>query len=226
MKKLATALLMSLVLLAGSAHHARAQTLLFDYVGFDFEDPNPQPATFGEFGSGYVSVGFVPGLFAPLVADTTTNEYTYVINGMTPSNITPIGTYIIIDYTPGLLSVYEDSKTSGTPADYSTNPPNAIAPPTFTDGNLFVQGTLTGFQIVINTADGSGSYEGKFNVTSGSQLSNFPVNQRAGWTFAGLTGNALNIPQGYSHQVDGQTFLDKPVAAHQVTWGQIKTRWR
>ena len=55
MKKLATALLMSLVVLAGSAHHARAQTLLFDYVGFDYEDPNPQPSTFGEFGSGYVS---------------------------------------------------------------------------------------------------------------------------------------------------------------------------
>ena len=89
-----------------------------------------------------------------------------------------------------------------------------------------MQGSLTSFQIVINTADNSGSYEGKFNVTGGSQLSNFPINQRMGWTFAGLTGNALNIPEGYYHQVDGQTFLDKPVAAHQVTWGQLKTRYR
>ena len=226
MKKLATAFFMSLVMLAGLAPHARAQTLLFDYVGFDYEDPNPQPPVFGEFGSGYVSVGFVPGLFAPLVADTTNNQYTYVINGMTPSNITPIGTFLIIDYTPGTLSVYEDSKTSGTAADYGTNPPNALAPPSFTDGNLFVTGTLTGFQIVLNLATNSGSYEGKYTVTGGTQLSNFPINQRGGWTFAGITGNALNIPDGYYHQVDGQTFLDKPVAAHQVTWGQIKTRYR
>lgn len=204
---------------------ATADTLLFDYVGFDYESPDPNSSVFGEPGSGYVGLGIVPGLFAPLAADTTQYQYTYVISGMTPVSKTVIGSYIIVDYTPGILSIYEDSKFSGTAADYGTAPPNATAPSTFNDGNLFLLGTLNGFQFVYNNATNTGSYNASYTVTGGSQLGNFPIYQRDGWTFAGASGNATNIPDGYLHQVDGQNFLGV-VPARSSSWGQLKTLYR
>lgn len=204
---------------------AKADTLLFDYVGFDYESPDPNPGTFGEAGSGYVGLGVVPGLFAPLVADTSSNQYTYLVSGLTPVSTTTIGSYIIVDYSVGTLSIYEDSKFSGTGADYGTAPPNATAPSSFTDGTLFLTGTLAGFQFVFNNATNTGSYNATFTVTGGSQLVNFPLYQRDGWTFAGASGNALDIPGGYLHQVDGQNFLG-PVPTRASSWGGLKTLYR
>lgn len=203
----------------------KADTLLFDYVGFDYESPDPNPGTFGEAGSGYVGIGIVPGLFSPLVADTTTNEYTYMVSGLTPLTTTTIGSYIIVDYSAGTLAIYEDSKLSGTASDYGTLPPNATAPSSFADGTLFLTGTLAGFQFVYNNATNTGSYNATFTVTGGSQIVNFPLYQRDGWTFAGASGNALNIPDGYLHQVDGQNFLG-PVPTRASSWGGIKTLYR
>lgn len=228
MKWKATPLLLGLLAaLVSSAPSARAASLFFDYVGFDYESPNPNPSTFGEPGAGYVGLGYVPNLFLPLVPDTVTNQYTYMVSGMTPVSTTPIGgPYVVIDYSPGTLSIYEDPKSGGTYGDFGVNPPNALAPSTFTDGTLFLTGTLTNFRFIVNTSNGTGSYEARFTVTGGSQLSNVPSNQRTGWTFAGSSGNAVNIPAGYAHQIDGQNFLDDPVRTVGVSWGTLKATYR
>lgn len=218
-------LLWSLMTALVLASPVMADTLLFDYVGYDYESPDPNPATFGEAGSGYIGLGTVPGLFSPLVADTTTYEYTYFISGLTPVSTTVIGSYTIVDYTPGTLAIYEDSKASGTAADYGTAPPNATAPASFTDGTLFLTGTLGGFQFVYNAATNTGSYNATFTVTGGSQIVNFPLYQRDGWTFSGLSGNATVIPDGYWHQVDGQNFLGT-VPTRASSWGGIKNLYR
>ena len=226
MKRLVTTLFLGALLSLALPVGAGAQTLLFDYLGFDYEDPNPVPATFGEFGSGYVGLGTVPNLFAPLVADVVNNEYTYVMSGLTVTNITPVGTYLIIDYSPGTISIYEDSKASGTAADFGSNPPGPLAPPTFVDGTLFLQATLANFQFVVNSTNGNGGFNADMTVTGGSQLVNFPLNQRKGWTFAGSTGLATNIPDGYYHQIDGQSFLDEPVPTRTTSWGRVKSLYR
>jgi len=203
-----------------------AQSLLFDYVGFDFESPNPDPIAFGEPGSGYVGLGTVPVLGAPLVTNTALNEYTYVMQGFTPSGVIAFGSFEIVNYTTGVITLYEDPKSGGTTADYGVDPPNSTAPTSFTDGTPILVGTLTNLQLVLDTTSGTGSYEAVFNVTGGSQLGNFPLNERTGWTFSGTTGNALNIPHGYAHQCDGQTFLNAPTAARRVTWGKLKAGYR
>jgi len=206
---------------------ARGQALLFDYVGFDFESPNPSPGTFGEPGSGYQGVGNVPNLFAPLVFNTVLNEYTYYFSGLSPIGQTSVGPFVIIDYSaPGTLDLYEDSKSTGTPGTYGTNPPNGTAPPSFIDGTLILSGRLTNFRFVLNTSNGSGSFESEFEAIGGSQLSNIPLNQRTGWTFAGATGNATGIPLGYAHQIDGQTFLQEPSPARSSSWGRVKNLYR
>jgi hypothetical protein len=217
-----------LALLAVAPTAARADSLFIDYVGYDYENPNPDPSQFGEVGSGYVGLGLVPGLFAPLVADTSLYEYTYEISGLTSVAVTPVGPFIIVTYTAGTLSVYQDSKSSGTPADFGINPPNGTAPPTFVDGTLFVAGTLTNFTYVLNTIDLTGSFEANFEATGGVEVLNndIPANQRKGWTFAGTSANELNMPEGYAHQVDGQVFLNEPVRTQSTTWGGIKARYR
>jgi len=228
MKQLATLAFLG-VLALGATKPATADTpsLLIDYVGFDYEDPNPNPSAFGELGSGYVSLGNCPGVFLPIVADTSLNEYTYVIGGLTAVNVTPIGPdFIVVDYGSGTFSLYEDSKSGGTPATFGVNPPNATAPGTFTDGTLILSGTLSSFQVVYNVTGGNGSFEGNLTFNGGTQIGNLPLNQRDGWTFAGLSGNSTEVPTGYAHQVDGQVFLQKPTAAQKSTWGALKSRYR
>jgi hypothetical protein len=227
MKKTAIACLLAAVVfgLAGPPA-ASAQTLLFDYVGFDYENPDPNAATFGELGSGYVGLGEVPGLFTPLVADTANNQYTFIMYGLTAINQNIVGPFIIVDYTAGTLEIWEDSKVTGTAGDYGSLPPNATAPSTFNDGALFLSAALTNFRFVFNTTSNSGSFESDLVVNGGSQLGNFAPGQTTGWTFSGATSNALNIPSGYHHQIDGQTFVNKPVPAAPRSWGQIKADYR
>jgi len=227
MKKTAIAFLFGMFALnAGFAPAAGATDLLFDYVGFDYESPNPDPGQFGELGAGYVSLGEVPVLYAPLVYNVVANEYTYIISGLTAVNRQVVGPFIIVDYAGGILDVYEDSRSLGTAAVYGVNPPNATAPPTFTDGTFFLGGSLTNFRFVFNTVDNSGSFEANYQATGGSQLANIPVNKRSGWTFAGATSNALNIPQGYAHQIDGQVLVEEVVPAQDASWGRLKANYR
>jgi len=209
-----------------AAPAARAQSLLFDYVGFDYEETNGIAGQFGEPGRSYVGLGTVPFLFAPLVSNTALNEYTVVMSGLTSTGFTTVGNYRIISYTAGSITLYEDPKASGTTADYGMAPPNPVAPASFEDGDPILVGSLTSFQFMVDLTNGTGSFEAVFTVTGGSQLANFPPNQRDGWTFAGSTGNALNIPEGYAHQIDGQTFLNAPTAARRTTWGRLKAGYR
>lgn len=227
MRSLVTTLILAASVLVAVPPAASAPSLLFDYVGFDYEDPKPG-SDFGDVGNGYVSLGTVPFLFAPLTSNTTLNEYTYVIDGMQSTSITLVGPYRIVTYSVGTLTIYEDAKLGGTAADFGTSPPNGVAPSTFTDGgNAILVASVTNFKFVVDNSNGTGSFEADVTVTGGSQLANFPLDQRTGWTFAGSTGNALNIPEGYEHQIDGQTFLNgPPTNVRRTTWGRLKAGYR
>lgn len=225
MRRLLTMMLAACAVMT-AAPASRADSLLFDYVGFDYESPDLLPGEFGEVGSGYVGLGTVPFLFAPLVTNTASNEYTFVIEGLGSTGYTTVGGFRIISYDAGTISIFEDPLAGGTAADHGTNPPNTVAPATFQDGTPILVGTLTGFQFLLDTANGTGSFEAVLNVTGGTQLANFPPDQRVGWTFSGASGNALNIPQGYAHQIDGQAFLNAPTQVRRTSWGRLKAGYR
>jgi hypothetical protein len=206
---------------------AHSQQLLFDYLGFDYEYPIVVAGTFGGIGNGYVGLGEVPVVAAPLVSDQTTYEYTYVLTGLTATARFVSGGFVVVDYTgPGTLTVYEDSRSTGTAFDYGVNPPNATAPPSFTDGAAILVGNITNFRYVVNLATGSGSYDADFDAVGGTQIGNLPLGQRKGWTFAGVTENTASIPTGYAHQVDGQTMIPEPTPARSASWGEIKRKYR
>jgi hypothetical protein len=60
----------------------------------------------------------------------------------------------------------------------------------------------------------------------GANLGDIPVGNRNGWTFAGSTNNALNIPPGYAHQIDGQNFLEQATFTRRSSWGGLKNTYR
>lgn len=218
-----TALAVSL-LASAWALPAGAVNLLADYQGFDYEPTKVGPA-FGDPGNTYEVLATVPQLGAPLVFNLGANQYTVVITGLTSVGKLPLGTYDVITYAGGSVNVYEDAIGGGTAANYGVNPANATAPSTFVDGTSILVGTLSSFQVVYDNATRTGSFEGTLTFTGGSQIGNFPTNQRSGWTFAGVTGNSPITPTGYLHQVDGSIYLDNPVATEVTTWGSIKAQY-
>jgi hypothetical protein len=169
MNRLTTRFMLVLLLAcAVGVPSAGAQNLLFDYVGFDYEDPDLNPALFGDTGDGYRGVGEVPVLFAPLVSDQSTYQYTYYFSGLTATSRVVVASFVIIDYTPGTITIYEDAHAGGTPADFGTNPPSPQAPPTFVDGTPILVGSLTNFRFIYNTTTNSGSFEADFEATGGT----------------------------------------------------------
>ncbi len=227
MRRLATPVLLALGLGLLGVPAARAQFVIVDYVGFDYESPVVVPGLFGGVGNGYRGIGETPVLSAPLVTDFTSNQYTYFITGLTATTRTVNGSFAVIEYSgPGTLTVYEDAKATGTAFDYGVNPPNATAPSTFTDGTPILVGAITNFQYILDTAAGTGSYDSDFEVTGGSQYGNIPPDERKGWQFAGVSSNSVTNPAGYAHQVDGQALLQLPTPTRAASWGQLKRRYR
>lgn len=206
---------------------ARAQQVLIDYFGFDYENPIVVPNAVGGVGNGYVGVGEVPLINPPLVADYTNFQYTYFITGLTAVSRVVNGDFVVVEYAgPGTLTLFEDSKTSGTPFDYGSFPPNGTAPSTFNDGNPILIGTLTNFQLIYSNFSGSGSYESDFQIVGGSQYANIPADQRNGWQFAGVTKNTISVPDGYAHQVKGEAMIPLPTSTRTSSWGQLKRIYR
>src|SRR5262245_7869194 len=182
MNRVATRMLFAVVLAcAARVPTAHAQTLLFDYVGFDYEDSNSNPALFCDVGEGYKGVGEVPFLDVLLSPDTTTYQYTYHFSDLTVTSRNSIGPFVIINFTSGKLRIYEDLKSGGTPANYGIGPPpNGDAPDSFTDGTMILEGDLTGFQYVLNTVTNTGSFDSDFTAVAGSKLGSIPVSDRDG----------------------------------------------
>lgn len=215
-----TALAVSL-LASGWALPASAVSLLADYRGYDYEPTRVGPG-FGDVGNTYAVLATSPELGAPLTYDFSLNQYTVTISGLTSVSKMSLGTFDIIGYAGGTVNVYCDLLLGGTAANYGVNPPNATAPSSFNDGTNILSGSLSNFQVVFDNATRTGSFEGDLTFNGGTQIGNFPTNQRSGWTFAGVTGNSPITPQGYLHQVDGSVYLDNPVPVQASTWSGVK----
>lgn len=81
-----------------------------------------------------------PGDVTYIPMDNVANQYTVVLENLVVASVTPWRHYLIVEFETGMLfSAYEDSRTTGTAADFgSTGPPNATAPATFVDGTQIV----------------------------------------------------------------------------------------
>ncbi|HET7225016.1 MAG TPA: hypothetical protein VFK69_04810 [Candidatus Eisenbacteria bacterium] len=228
---------------------ARADVFLLGFTGFDFENPNlvgaPGDGSSANYlnpsppapppGEGYEMVGFVTSFNPTLFyADTTVNEYTIDLFGLTASLKAYTPPVLDVLCNPGRVRYFEDAKSGGTHGDYGTFPPNATAPSTFDDGTLALGGGVSNFELEYDYSTNQGDFVGNVNLDEGAYLFYVPVSQRNGWILGGLSGNEHelagppnpNIPAGYNHQVSGQCNRPDATPAHSATWGAIKALYR
>ncbi len=206
---------------------ASADQFLADFRGYDYEDPNGG-AGFGDLGDGYNSLGLVTQVNPTLLtANFVANEYTYQFKDLVAIGSDAAPPFLFVFYSPGRFRIYEDDRNTGTLADYGINPPNAVAPPTFTDGLLILGGAVTNFVLQLNTTNNNGAFNGDIAFDEGSQQGSIPAAQLNGWTVAGLTsGGGTGAPAGYAHQVDGEIRVQDTVPAAPKSWGQVKSLYR
>jgi hypothetical protein len=206
---------------------AQADQFLADFRGYDYEDPNGG-AGFGDLGDGYNSLGLVTQVNPSLLsANFVANEYTYQFKDLVAIGSDSAPPFLFVFYSPGRFRIFEDDRNTGTVADYGVNPPNALAPPTFTDGTLILGGVVTNFVLQLNTTNNNGAFNGDITFDEGTQQGTIPAAQLNGWTFAGLTsGGGTGAPAGYVHQVDGEIRVPETVPAQSKSWGEIKGQYR
>ncbi|NNF06268.1 MAG: hypothetical protein HKN21_05875 [Candidatus Eisenbacteria bacterium] len=214
--------LLVLALVLVSAAWATNEVLV-DYSGFDWF----WPADIGQAGSCYAAVGYVNSFNPTYVNfDFSTYEYTFDFDYACFVSADTFGTTVIYTYDGSTSSfdVYCDSLATGTAADYGTNPPNAVAPSTWTDGECILGASWVGdITIVVDTSTGAGDISGILQWDSGTQLANIPPSQRENsLSIAGILFNPPNGPEGYHWQIDGFTCIQSPVAVEPTSWGRLK----
>jgi hypothetical protein len=176
-------------------------------------------------------VGFVTQ-FGPLLSpyvDTGTYEYTNTLTNFSVVTHSFFSGFLEATFANGgRASYYADSKVSGTPATYGTNPPNATSPSTFTDGSLRLTGNVDNFVLDINfnVSPATGTFSGDMTLDGGADLVYVPAGQRSGWTLGGTAGPVNpSVPAGYDNQVTGECKVLVTPTTHK-TWGAIKSLYR
>jgi len=187
-------------------------------------------------------VGRINGFLGPLGSidpNTAGTEYTFYITGLTnpaPTTTSVGGTLTVFStvYHGGTITIWQGSPRD---AAFGTNPPNGTVPSTFTNGSLFLSGTIPTVTINVTRFNSNG------NWLSGNLDSGDPANCLwTGGSAIGLVSSAVNacpfrltggwdmkttdVLAGYVSQYDGKIDLNCPTAATQSTWGAIKSQYR
>lgn len=214
---------------------ARADVLLIGFTGFDYVTPHGGPAS-GTFISqldNYDAVGFVtafgPDLTGSGGVNPVANEYTFHLGDAVAGSVFYDGVSLEVDFNNNArIRVFEDSRATGTPASYGTNPPNGTVPSSFVDGNLAIGADLDQLVLTFDFTTNQGAISTNLaTVDEGAYLSLIPVSQRAGWLLSGLAGRPNNsIPDGYVNQLSGEMNIPSITPAQHKTWGQLKALYR
>lgn len=211
-----------------------ANITLLGFTGFDYVQQGPTPNGMSpgmlQVGDNYHAVGFVTSFHSMLsgVVTPAANEYTFYLDFATVSSSSYVDDVLEVTFVSNaLLTVYEDSRATGTNADYGVNPANATSPSTFVDGVNALQADVDNFVLIYDYNTAQGNFQGEANLVSGSKLFAVPPAQRAGWVLGGLAGapNAT-VPAGYVNQISGEIQIPGATSATQKTWGSLKSLYR
>lgn len=212
---------------------ASAQGLtILDYDGFLYESDNT-PGVDGfppsDPGDVLAGVGLINSIDPPLSWSTADYQYSWVLGGLVSTGAFDLGGgQYIITYTGGTLDIYAQAYSGGgySSPEYGVDPPNATAPSTFLDGNLYLHGEFTSFTMLFDTTLHTGSYEGTLNFVLGSNLGE--LENPEGYTFAGVVDRtgAITIPTGYDLESVGHVNFDPTVPTEDSSWGGVKNLYR
>ena len=233
MKRNAVLLLLAATFSFATAAKADNITLL-GFTGFDYVQSGPGPGGappgFLQVGNSYHAVGFVTSFHSMMtgVINNATNEYTFYIDNASVTASSYVNDVLEVNFANNAtLTVYEDSRSTGTAASYGINPPNATAPSTFIDGTNALTADVDNLTLVYDYTTAQGNFEGTASLVGGSKLYVIPPAQRNGWVLGGLAGapNAT-VPAGYVNQISGEIQIPGATNATQKTWGSLKALYR
>jgi hypothetical protein len=240
MKRWALLPLCTALLIALAAPAFGQAEVLLSFTGVDYDVPALGSTTYLDVGDGYRQVGFVTSVHPVWLDpyfDTSTNEYTYYLSGLTVATYSFDGfdLYVTFANGTGRADYYEDpSKNAENPPSppncpsYGINPPNADVPSKFTDGTLVVGGTVDDGELYYNYPSQSGGMGGSMTIDVDT-YGYIPVGSYPGWLVSALASptpsGSCPVPTGYDHNVSGE--CSHPVTNTKTkTWGAIKALYR
>jgi len=182
-------------------------------------------------GSELTIVGKIDVFYDPFLdLDPIATEYTFIFDGLVSDGTQDLGGGMLYTtYSGGTFAIYQDPANN---ADFGTNPPSAVSPATFVDGDLILEGTLAGFYIWGMTGPGgyAATYEADFEFTGPVGGEFYNRVQGCYGTTGGSTSDdpGIGIPVGYSYVVDGHLTVDdcRPIGTEESNWGGIKQLFR
>jgi hypothetical protein len=200
-QKLARIIGLTALGVAALSSAAGALPMILDYTGFTWNQTVGTSLTFN-------SVGVVDGMTSGI--GDPSQVYTYCLSGLTLSRVQNLGNGMILrSYAGGDFRVFESTSALDRGYTYGVNPPNPLAPASFTDGNFWLGGNMSGFSLLVDTQHGLGSFSANGVYYGGAFYSKLQNNHL--FTFSGLTkAGSAGVPRGYEYRTDGQ--LDADVA--------------
>jgi hypothetical protein len=239
MKRTALLLLAALIVMP-TVSFAQDEFLL-GFTGFDYETgaagvADPTPAVYLQVGDYYELVGFITSFGQLLLpwTDNSVEEYTLHLTGLQVTTRSFFAGFLNCTFTPtGRVRYYSDllAGFGGIPAVYGTNPRNAVAPSTFTDGDgsgmLRLGGLVDNFVLTYNFNNNSGGWSADALLDEGDYLLYIPPAQRDGWILGGQAGPPNpTIPTGYDNQIQGECRIPDATSTQHGTWGAVKALYR
>jgi len=174
-------------------------------------------------------VGVISAFGPPLEflnANDPVKEYTFYVYGLISEGTVSFGSpgsqfYITTYKNFGTIEIYEGPSHNSA---FSPFPPNVA---NFTDGELLLKGTVSGFYT--QTSDFShfdtGNAEGHITWTGGSLLA-YVAGDCPDLFTGGITWNPSLVITGYLFLHDGKIDHECPTPARSSTWGRMKKLYR
>lgn len=218
--KLGKGIIVALMLVMASSTSALAQQPAIDYLGYAWETGG-FPDSFS--GDELIMMGVANSADPIFEVDLGTVELTFHMYGLISTGSVDIGGgNTMVSYSGGFLDIYVDGAIN---ANYGETPPNATAPSTFIDGDLFFHGAFNNFVLFV-TAAGSGSYEGTLNGLGGLMIDGACYDCVYTWGGAFLTDVGALMPTGYDLQMDGVFEIEAAVLNEKSSWDNVKSLYR
>jgi hypothetical protein len=211
------ALALALVTAASSAYGQNSRIVMY---GHFWETSGFPP---NQLGDRLFIAGTVGSLGPRFGIDFSAEEVTFVVRGLTSSGKTAGPGSVRIDYQPGAnLEIYRDAAHD---ASFPANAPGEDLPPSFTNGTLLLEGTISSAAMFLDPTGVEGYYVFTLDFVGGSAL---PLVQHGSPTrSATITGeiDATNPFGGYagSCAADLDFWL---VGVQPATWAAAKALYR
>lgn len=160
------------------------------------------------------------------VVDLVANEYTVVIDGASFVERLETSDLIIGNLdNQWRFRIFEDSKTSGTAALLPPGMPTSAIPASFVDGTEILAGLVIEGVAIVGVSSLDGLVNGRPDYDGGTHAPMVPEGSNVYHELLGDFAPSAS-PPGYPHAVELDLRYNAGLPAHEVTWGQVKSRYR